>query len=192
MSKSVLAPVLGLVFAAVLTLGACSTPTLYQPAGPNGYGFNEQQIEGNRFIITFQGNSLTPRETVEQYLLYRAAELTLEARNDFFVIVREDTERDTTYRWFDDSPYYGWGPAYSWGGWYGWGGPHWGGSFGLRSGSTTQSDRYTAYATILMFVGQKPAPNVELNAYDAREVMRSIGPRILRPGEIGTGGGVRS
>ena len=43
-----------------------------------GYGFSEQRIEDDRYRITFRGNSSTSRETVENSLLYRAAELTVQ------------------------------------------------------------------------------------------------------------------
>jgi len=66
-----------LVAASALTLAACATATPYQPASePGGYdGFSQQMIENDRARITFGGNSLTNRETVENYLLYRAAEI---------------------------------------------------------------------------------------------------------------------
>jgi len=61
-----------LIAASALTLVACATATPYQPASkPGGYdGFSQQMIENDRARITFGGNSLTKRETVENYLLY--------------------------------------------------------------------------------------------------------------------------
>jgi hypothetical protein len=47
-------------------------------------GYSDQQIESNRFRVSFAGNSLTARETVERYLLYRAAELTVQQRLRLF------------------------------------------------------------------------------------------------------------
>ena len=62
--------------AAVLVLGvvlaACAKPTPYKPAD-NGTGYTEQKLEANRYRVTFSGNSVTDRETVDNYLLYRAA-----------------------------------------------------------------------------------------------------------------------
>ena len=67
--------------AAALLIAACATSTPYGPAeNGKGYGFSDQRIESNRYRITFRGNSVTSRETVENALLYRAAELTVEAR----------------------------------------------------------------------------------------------------------------
>src|SRR3546814_2874529 len=64
-----------------LMLAGCASPTPYQPAtgyGFNRTGFSEQRTESNRYMVSFSGNSLTSRETVERYLLFRAAELTVQ------------------------------------------------------------------------------------------------------------------
>ena len=61
--------------ALLLGLTACATPTPYQPVVRSGAaigGFSELRVEANRFRVNFQGNSLTSRETVEGYLLFRA------------------------------------------------------------------------------------------------------------------------
>src|SRR3546814_2720956 len=67
---------------AALMLFACATPTPYQPLGTRGTGasgcYASQQIEQNRFRVSFSGNQLTSRERVENYLLFRAAELTVQ------------------------------------------------------------------------------------------------------------------
>jgi len=60
-------------------LAGCETATPYQPLKPGSSagGYSETKLEGDRWRITFAGNSMTSRETVETYLLYRAAELTV-------------------------------------------------------------------------------------------------------------------
>ena len=83
-------------------LSGCVQPTPYQPAPPQGFGYSEDRIEQNRFRITFRGNSITTRETVEDYLLYRAAELTLQNGFDHFLMVGRDTEAKTSYRYWVD------------------------------------------------------------------------------------------
>lgn len=75
-----------------LVLAACAaTPTPYQVAGDNG-GYSEQQLESDRYRVTFEGNSATPRETVEDFALFRAAELTLKTGNDYFKVVSKEVE----------------------------------------------------------------------------------------------------
>ena len=112
--------------AVVGLLAACATATPYQaaPPGQSTYGFSEQQIENNRVRITFRGNSMTDRETVETYLLYRAAELTLQSGRDYFIVANRDTEEHSRLQgtgphyprfWYDYrffSPRHGWSPWY--------------------------------------------------------------------------------
>ncbi len=108
------------IAAAGLALGSCMTATPYQPAvGTGSYrtGYSDEAIESDRFRVSFAGNSLTSRETVERYLLYRAAELTLQKGFDHFVLVSRDTETKTN-TYVDQR----WGPSYGpWGYWR----PYW-------------------------------------------------------------------
>jgi hypothetical protein len=180
---------------AALALTACATATPYQPlqrgSAVSG-GFSEQQVESNRWRIAFTGNSLTSRETVERYLLYRAAELTLTQGYDWFEMVDRQTNRDTRY--YPD-PFYD-----SWGGWGGWWGPswrvyhrgYWGGwspwgrwgYWGGRpwGGSSFDYDAVTRYeANAEIFMGRGPKPAESRRAFDARDVERRLGPSIVRP-----------
>ena len=156
--------------ALVLLLAAWSSPTPYQPE-KGGYGYADQQIEGNRFRVTFRGNSLTPLDTVEIYLLYRAAQLTLQTGNDFFEVTDRGTDKSTRYySTFSGFPPFG----YYRRGFYG---PAFGGGF--ASGSTQAINEYEASMDVLVFRGRKP-PSVA-NAYNARDVVDKLGPRIVRP-----------
>lgn len=195
MSKSI-ARRIGLVVAGAISLSACATPTPYRPiTGQGSYrtGFFDEQIEANRFRVGFAGNSLTSRETVERYLLFRAAQLTLERGFDNFTLVDRDTERKTDTRVYDD-PFYGpgWGGGFygGWGprwryyrpgfGWGGWGG--WGGGFGGGITDVRQVDRYEAQAEILTGRGPKPK---DVRSFDARQVVENLGPNIRLPDERG-------
>jgi hypothetical protein len=77
-------------------LSAWATPTPYQPA-VYGEGYGEQQLERGRYRVWFAGNTVTPRATVENHLLYRAAEATVETGHRWFRIIDQDTEAETTY-----------------------------------------------------------------------------------------------
>lgn len=152
-----------------LGLGACVEPTPYQPLGPDG-GFAQEQIEPNRFRLSFVGNYSTDRATVERYALYRAAEITVQQGADYFVVANDQTERDTYY--LDDN--FAYGPA--WGyrrGYYS------GFGVGVGVGRIRPISRYDAILEILTFHGRKPADDPQ--AYDAREVLASLGPGIQRP-----------
>lgn len=89
-----------LIAASALTLVACATATPYQAASePGGYdGFSQQMIENDRARITFGGNSLTKRETVENYLLYRSAEMAIERGFETFTLQERDLETDRKVR----------------------------------------------------------------------------------------------
>lgn len=83
---------------AVLALAACAEPTPYAPSTPdNATGYTDQQLAANRYRVTFSGNSVTSRQTVENYLLLRAAEVTERAGYPYFVFDTRDTDTKTTY-----------------------------------------------------------------------------------------------
>jgi hypothetical protein len=165
-----------LLFAALLALCACASPTPYQAAvGERGYGFAEQAIETDRVRLSFRGNSLTDRAVVEDYLLFRAAEITLARGADHFVLVERATDERTRtisegpvrragfhYSYF--SPYYGWSPFHD---------PFW------NDVTLREVTRYEASAEVVFATGPKPSDDP--NAYDARDVLATLGPRITRP-----------
>ena len=79
-----------LLLAIGLIAASCATSTPYQPemAGQSIHGgYSEQRLGDNRYRVNFDGNTLTSRERVEGYMLYRAAELTVQTGNDWFRIV---------------------------------------------------------------------------------------------------------
>ena len=84
--------------AAALALTACVTATPYQPLRGSSGGFTEQRIEQNRYRVAFIGNDYTSRQRVENYLLFRAAELTVANGYDGFTIVHRDTDRNVDIR----------------------------------------------------------------------------------------------
>lgn len=184
-------------FAAALALAAglaaCATPTPYQPNLPGqsaSGGYSEIRLEPNRFRVNFAGNSLTSRETVEGYLLFRAAEMTMQNGYDWFTIVDRNTERDArTYVEPDPlyRPWYGSGYGYwrpSWryfGAGYGWRSwdPFWGDPFWSSRVDVRTVERFEASAEIVMGKGAKPADDVR--AFDARAVAENLRPRIQYP-----------
>src|SRR5918996_1786794 len=87
-----------MVVAVALGLSACAVqPTPYQPLNDAG-GYTEQQIDDATWRVRFTGNADTPRETVENYLLYRAAEITLAGGYDKFAVLNQEVERTVRYR----------------------------------------------------------------------------------------------
>lgn len=85
---------MALVIAAIALIAGCATQTAYQPAAERGdYGYTDTQLTERRYRITFTGNSLTDKETVQDYMLLRAAEVTLENGYHWFRPVTRETER---------------------------------------------------------------------------------------------------
>lgn len=175
------------------TLAACATATPYQPAlserGSRSYGYSEYRIDSSHWRVSFSGNSLTSRETVEKYLLFRAAELTLEQGGDWFEMTDRQVDRDTRYHADPDpfyrSPYwatYGWGwrPYWryygSWG-WRAWD-PWYGDPFWTNRVDIREVTRYEATAEIV--IGRGPTPEGR-RVFNAREVIDNLGPGIVRP-----------
>jgi hypothetical protein len=152
----------------LLVLAGCAAnPTPYQPAA-NGYGFSQQQLEGNRYRVTFAGNSATSLDTVRNYMLYRAAEVTVESGHDYFVVVDQNTQSRTIYHGRGSAPF-GFGTGFRGDGGFG---------IGFSSFSAYPDDSYTAWADII--VGSGPKPSNDVNAYDARDVLSRLDTAVVR------------
>lgn len=119
----------------------------------------------------------------EDYLLYRAAELTMEKVYDGFLLVERDTERDVETRVdnYGPGPFSYWGPSWRFYrsriGWAYWD-PYFGDPFWNNSVNVRNVESYEAFAEIAMFNGTRPD---DLRAFDAADVLESLGPRIKRP-----------
>lgn len=157
--KQVLAPI-----AACFLLAACTTPTIYGPrAGPTTSGFSEFRIEADRYRVSYQGGNGAGPDQVADYALLRSAELTVAAGYDWFRVVEQFTQGAA-----------GRGPQLSVGGGSS--------SFGSRSavglGLGTSFDlsggpQLTRNLEIKLGRGARPD-----DAYDATDVIRTIGPRV--------------
>ncbi|MEL7232052.1 MAG: hypothetical protein AAGJ85_06030 [Pseudomonadota bacterium] len=179
--------------AGLALIGACATATPYQAAVDGQKGFANQQIESDRWQVSFSGNSLTDRKTVETYLLYRAAELTNQQGFDHFHVVTRETETDRSVvpTGFGYDPFYsGFACNYRFYGRrgrlssfrqsasfgyrsrFGYNDPFWGG-YDYR-----EIVRYDASAEIKMGHGPKPD---DAAFFSASEVLQNLSPTIVRP-----------
>ena len=186
MTKAVIVPLLG----ALTFLGACATSTPYKAASENSRGYTNQQIETDRWQVSFAGNSLTDRKTVETYLLYRAAELTSQEGYDHFRVVRRDTDQDSRYvsTGYSRSPYYsGFYSRYSFYGLYGHrfapgfhrSGFHDPFGYGFGASDYREIVRFEATAEIIM--GRGPKPSDDPSYFDAGEILMNLSGAIQRP-----------
>jgi hypothetical protein len=158
-------------------LAGCMTPTPYAPRTEGQQtGYTDRALTQNRYRITFTGNTATPRETVESFLLLRAAEVTRAAGYTNFVFDTRNTKANHSYQTIPYGP-----PDPYWGG--GWGG--WGrrGGFGYWGGWGFAYDpmvdvvvrtNYEAYAEIVLLTPDQAAK--EPRAMSASDVIAHIGP----------------
>jgi hypothetical protein len=156
-----------------LLTGACATA--YGPVGLRG-GYTDLQIDSNTFRVEFVGNGFTPRSTVENYLLYRCAELTARAGFDYFILLGSESDSTESYvttpgRYTASTQVVG--------------------NTLQTTGTVTPGQTYTitkhgGVAPMKVYKGKKP----ELpNAFAAREVMTFLGRAIGRPGPGNLGEG---
>jgi hypothetical protein len=135
-----------------LLLSSCATPTPYKAQWLTG-GYSDIRYDKNTVKVSFRGNGYTSRETVEDYLLYRCAEITVERGYDYFVVLNNHTGSEFNLLVT--------------------------GSGGLPTHVTKRRTKYGSTALIKMFKGKKPK-NLP-NAYNASEVIKHIGPSIKNP-----------
>ena len=158
---------------AILT-GACvETPTSFHPLTQSGGdGYTVTQVESNRFQISFTGNGATSHQSVDDNLLFLAAEVTLRHGADWFLVNRASSDKDTRYPTFVNPPgLYG-----------GWGAPR--GMFGdYEVDFDNPQNRWSEIATILLHRGTKPPGDP--SAYDARDVAVHLAPLITRAAQPG-------
>ncbi len=172
-------------------LTACGTATPYQAADTmHKYGYSDQKIDDTNYIVSFSGNSLTDRKTVETYLFFRAAQLTLQQGYDYFIVAERKTDKNTRVTPVGLDPYFpgfycdyffyrpdmGWrypSPFSPWNRYD----PFWDGFYGPSNYYQT-STRYVAMAYITLGRGKKPSQS---NAFDARQVEQNLRGKIVYP-----------
>jgi hypothetical protein len=179
---------------AVAVLSSCATGPEYKPrAEGESIGYTDLQLSPTRYRVTYSGNSSIRRENVENYLLRRAAELTLAAGYTHFAFDQRDTEARTYYResfstfnpafgypyfgsrafYWSSWPYY---PPYSGFGPYGYG---FGYGYGYGYGDLRPVTSYSAYAEIVMLNTEQTAGNPD--AIDATFILRQLVPPTPPP-----------
>jgi len=156
-------------------LAGCMTPTPYQPRlQGQETGYTDRALAQNRFRVTFTGNTATPRETVESYLLLRAAEVTRAAGYQSFMFDTRNTNANRSIQTvpYGPDPYwgsgFGWGRRGGFGYWGGWGFPY------EPNMDVIVRTNYDAYAEIVLLTPDQAAK--EPRAMNANDVISHIGP----------------
>lgn len=166
-----------LVSALVALMTACATQTPYKIADKRGApGYTETMLTDTRYRVTFTGNSTTPAETVKDYALLRAAELTLEKGYEWFQLADRDSDKKvrsstsvssgidipsqtSVYQrcgMFSCDTVVSSSPGFS---------------SGVDVGTTTTSTAYSSSLEII--VGKKPMPQND-ESYDARQLSTTL------------------
>jgi hypothetical protein len=145
---------------AVVLLAACETTGGYRPPP---VGASEQEVEPGRLRVTYRGPSRMSEAEVRDRALLRAAELTLARGYDWFTVTDRFGEIAPPTR-----PRFTIGIGSS--------------SFGRRSavglgGSTSFGGEGTFVATLEVVAGRGARPPGP-DAYDARSVANTLGPRL--------------
>ena len=155
---------------ALASLAACETPTVFQEATrPNAVGFSEQRIEPGRYRVSFQGGGGAPAQQVEDYTLLRAAQIAVRDGYDWFRVIDRSG--------YSAPPRSG--SSLSIGG----GSDSFGRGGGIGLGLGTTFDLSGGPAVMRSFeilAGHGPTPPGP-DAYDARGVIQTIGPRAAPP-----------
>ncbi|PQZ81720.1 MULTISPECIES: hypothetical protein [unclassified Brevundimonas] len=158
----------GLIAASALLLSACASLAPYGPQqSARGQGFSEQQIESNRFRVTYNGVG-APGPVVDR-ALFRAGQLTVDQGYDWF---------EVTQRWIDGRPDSAGGvrPSVS----IGAGGGRYGGystsGVGVGLGFDLSGPQPTS-TTLEIVMGRGAKPD-RAEAYDARRVQDAIRNRL--------------
>jgi hypothetical protein len=153
---------LGISLFLLAILAACESPAPFSPRDGNSTGYTDRQLAANRWRVTFKGNAATPRETVENYILLRSAQVTLQSGYRWFVFDTRDTQANTTYHTeFEGPP----GPGFRRFGWY------WHDWDYADSYPTTN---YEAYAEIVMLTPEQAKS--EPRALDANDIVARLTP----------------
>lgn len=157
-----------IILAACATLTACATP--YGGMGPMG-GVKARRLDDTTILVSGRGNGFTSQERLQTYLLRKAAEETIAAGYDLFLITGG---RDTTRQAMINTP----GQSYSSTS----GNAQLVGNqvFGSAQTTTTYVPgqsfavvRPGGNLMIKLYRGQKPA-NAPNGLFDAREVLRYL------------------
>ena len=84
----------------VATLAGCAGagfgPTRYEAMKGDAYGYDDMPLGGGVYRIAFSGNSNTPAELVDRFVLYRAAQITLAAGGKRFLVVDDKGQQSVS------------------------------------------------------------------------------------------------
>lgn len=158
------------LFLATAQFGGCATfrPTPYQPSIDGGYGYRDERIGLGEYRIMLSGNDATSAQALYDQLLFRAAEITLAAGYEYFVMVPNGAGQIVDIEPAFLMPQFGIGPG---------GGTRLIQYEGYPVG-VEPSRQLIATATIAVSEGKQEGAQ---NVFDAAEVKQRLGSNIVFP-----------
>lgn len=149
-----------LVAAILVALAACaSPPTVYGPAAsPTAMGWRQQQIESDRYRVSFTANSDARQVGAEDLALRRAAEIGRDAGASWFRVVNRFNEQVGGRR--------GGGTSVGVGGSSG----SFGSGVGVGVGFDLSPDTRQYQATLEILLGRGPKPS-DPDVYDVQAIL---------------------
>jgi hypothetical protein len=158
------------------TLAGCApTPPYFGPRdADHSTGYTDEKLDQNRYRITYIGNSSTTRETVEDFLMLRSAQVVAQAGGHYFMFDMRDTKARTTYL-TDFEGFPGWGPPGPPFGWYWHSWPY----YDDQQAESRPITQYHAYAEIVLLTDAQAAK--EPRSIDAQSIIEHLGPKAAPP-----------
>lgn len=165
-------------------LASCATSGLYQAADirEGRVGYAETRLADAIWRVEFVGDDFTSRETVETYLLYRAAELTAGNGFDWFVSSMPEVDEETeivveAVRTHDYQARY-WNPKWRRRGRFFWSNVDPVGPIPREPREPRVWNTVHYSASVEIRVGSGPMPE---GAFDARQTLAQFEASIVRP-----------
>lgn len=146
-------------------LAACASGPAYRPAvEADDYGYRDTLLTSDRYRVSFAGDYSMARETVENFALFRAANVAVNRGATRFRINSRETSPVTSNS--------GGGARTSVG--YGFGFPYWGTGIGYSTGGASR----TRYETVLEIQVGDAIPETGPDIYDATELKRNLSSAV--------------
>lgn len=86
-----------IIFTSLISTSCMVNIPVYR-AYSNGSGYQETQLESNRYSVSYTGEHFMNAETTTRYFLFRAAQLTHMAGYDYFIIYDKLVRQQSRYR----------------------------------------------------------------------------------------------
>jgi hypothetical protein len=149
--------VLMIMVVTFLMMSCAPRPTGYWKLGVGDpyTGYSETQIQKDVFQVSYKCNDATTYDFMKGLLAYRCAEITLQNGYDYFIVIEE---KDITTEDF-------WGMAPG----------------GKRRYDASLQTVNAPGATVLIKLKHGKKPEEDMKAFDAREILTHVGPKIRQP-----------